>query len=360
MNRYPNRHLGRDQTMPQPSFSGTRPMATRRAIFNLAISLCLAGFGTAVAYDQQQIYQLKPNDHILILGDSTTAEGVGVGGYVRLVDQAQHEQIPEKGVVVRAIGGNGMEMQHIVVPQGTIPGAVKSMVGKEHAPTVVVLTFGLNDAKDAVAPGVARYTKSARTAITQLRELKMLVILCTPPLWGGLDATKPYAEAARSVAEEMKVPLIDLYAAHAEQFVKKPSCTRDGVHFSMFGNTFQAGVILQAFGLKPVWKKYQLRLTVCKGSKITQDPELPSNAPTIIPPGNWTENWPLEQAAYAPGTKVTLKVEPEAGYTFLGWRNMTGDATAEKSDIKSSQLTITMDQHKWFMAISQPIEAKKP
>lgn len=363
MNRCHNRNLSRDQAMPQPSFG------RRHQLFCLAMLFCLAGSGTAVAFDQPQIYTLKTNDHVLILGDSTTADGVGVGGYVRLVDQAQHEQIPEQGVVVRAIGYGMTHMSDL--PKHWIGPFVKPMIGKEHAPTVVIVNFGLNDSKygkHVEEEKLKLFTDSARKVVAMLHELqepKLTVILSTPALWNGLDQTKRFAEAIRVLAAELKLPYIDLYAAHADHYIKntkdgKPlpetSLTRDGVHFSMVGETFQAGIILQAFGLKPVWKKCQLRLTAGKGIKIIQDPELPSNAPTITPPGHWTGNWPLEQAAYAPGTKVTLKVEPDAGYTFLAWRELT----AESIDTKSPQITVTMDQNKWFMAISQPIEAKKP
>jgi len=39
----------------------------------------------ASAFEQSKVYDLKPNERVLILGDSTTWDGTSEAGYVRLV-----------------------------------------------------------------------------------------------------------------------------------------------------------------------------------------------------------------------------------------------------------------------------------
>jgi hypothetical protein len=66
--------------------------------------LILATVTTAWAFDQPKVYELKTNDQVLILGDSTTADGLLPAGYVPLTDQAQREQRPDLHVKVDGIG----------------------------------------------------------------------------------------------------------------------------------------------------------------------------------------------------------------------------------------------------------------
>ncbi|MEI8122994.1 MAG: hypothetical protein WCI20_13185 [bacterium] len=228
MNHHPNSNLSRDQAMPQPLFGCRRPL------FCLAMLFCLAGSGVAHAFEQPKVYDLKPKDQVMIIGDSTSTDAYDVAGYVRLVDQAINEQIPEMGVVVRA----------------------------------------------------------------------------------------------------------------------------------------SAGTFLKAFGLKPVWQKFQIRVSTARqgcamrvgadnfsygGGKIKLEPELPTQAPSVTSPG-WTGNWPTEQPAYAPGTKVTLTFLPAAGWTFNRW------FTLEERTLKETtpNLTITIDRHTWIWAEAKRIETKKP
>lgn len=112
--------------------------------------------------------------------------------------------------------------------------------------------------------GVEPYTKNLREAVGLLRERKQTVILTTPGTWGGLTQTKPYAEAARVLASELKCPLIDLYAvqselitAHTKDGNLDPAFnpTVDGVHLSALGQKLWAETILKALGLKPEWQK---------------------------------------------------------------------------------------------------------
>jgi hypothetical protein len=188
--------------------------------------------------------------------------------------------------------------------------------------------------------------------VRKLRERKQTVILTTPTLWCGFDQTKPYAEAARKLAEELKCPLIDLYAAYADY------CTSNmkdgkmlpgtglfdteepviGLHLGVRGNTLSAQTILRALGLKPEWKMYQLCLTVKGKGRIKADPE---------PTGD------RARPAYAPGTKVTLTFTPDAGFKLARWFNFEG--TVKET---TPTLTVTTDRPMWIIGESQAEGAK--
>jgi hypothetical protein len=243
-----------------------------------------------------------------------------------------------------------------------------------------MINLGLNDSKGGEA-NVPVYEKWVRQYVEELRGIKMNVILCTPTLWGGLNPTKSYAAAVRRVANEMKCPLIDLNAAHADAFEQKKPLTRDGVHLNTAGEVLSASTILRAFGLKAEWKRYQLRISARRNGWSTKvegwcggpltgntkcvlaDPALPEAKPELENPKGkfghldclWIANWPTQQAAYAPGTKVTLKLDPASGRIFHHWADWDGllpkDAPAT--------LTIIMDGHK-AVDLSYELPASKP
>jgi lysophospholipase L1-like esterase len=341
---------------------------TSNRIVSITVLAALALAGTAWASEQSKVYDLKPNERILVLGDSTTHDGNTVGGYVRLVDQAIQEQVPDRKAAIRAHAGYGAPL----VPdrpekRQTMTEWFKPVLGHPNAPTTVMINLGLNDSKQGEAH-VPTYEKWVRQYVEELRAAKMNVILCTPTLWGGLKQTKSYAEAVRRVATEMKCPLIDLYAAHAAALEQKKVLTCDGTHLNTAGEVLSASTILKAIGLKAEWKKHQLRISArrngystgvegwCGGPLIgntrcvVAEPALPEGRPELENPKGkfghsdclWIANWPTQQAAYAPGTKVTLKLDPASGRIFHHWADWDGllpkDAPAT--------LTIIMDGHK--------------
>ena len=230
-------------------------------IFNLLAMLAL-GQATLSAFDQPAVQQLQAKDHIVIFGDSTTAGGFGPAGYGQLLTQALGEQLP--GAKLSAICKNTRTTDTLLGPTGWILGDKFETLRKaEPAPTISIIILGLNDSK-AGPGGVERYTKNLREAVGLLRERKQTVVLTAPSTWGGLTQTKPYAEAARVLATELKCPLIDLYAvqselitAHTKDGNLDPAFnpTVDGVHLSALGNKLWAETILKALGLKPEWKK---------------------------------------------------------------------------------------------------------
>lgn len=359
----------------------------KQHLTSLIMAATMALSGTAFAFEQPPIYQLKPKDQVLILGDSTTAGGVLVGGYVRLVDQAQNEQRPDQGIVVRGIGHSGATMTDML---NGLPG-LKTLFAKPAAPSVVIVNFGLNDSKGGEV-NVPAFTESVRKMVEALQQYKVTVILCTPTTWGGLTQTKSYAEAVRTVAAELKIPLIDLYATHADhitsntkdgQYLSGTNPTTDGTHLSMVGETLSASAILQGLGLKPTWQRYQLRLSMGRVKKLSSKgkikvvPDQASNVQSFtnfdwtniaygkgfeflpnvadIPnPGEWHANWPTKQASFASGTKVALAFEPDADHTFVGWESKGGPVITETSPT----LNITMDRHLWIFCVAKPSGGK--
>ena len=373
MNHHPNSNLSRDLAMPQPLFGRRRPL------FCLAMLFCLAGSGMAHAFEQPKVYDLKPKDHVLILGDSITTDGQCTGGFVRLVDQVQHEQLPELGAIVRAIGGYGARMP-------AFPGGfdyVVKMAQKPNPPTVAIIALGVNDSGGGEKE-MSVYTDKMRKAVTQLREAKMTVILCT------LIGTRPhwisYSEAVRTIAVEMKCPLIDLSAAYIDNMNKntpnknKPDDFlpgtyphRDGVgHLNMYGEILSATTFLKAFGLKPVFTKYHIRCggrmenggfrtdelgqNYYGGGKVKVEPEMATISPPPTNPG-WEANWPMEQQSFTRGTKVTLTATPNAGNTFLRWERSDPNMVFPET---SPKLTVTIEENMWIAAVFKPIETKKP
>ena len=299
-----------------------------------ALLFCFTGLASASAFEQPQIYQLKPKDTVLVIGDSTTADGLKPAGYVRLVEQALSEQIPDQDV---GISGLGYPMKTTAILDGQIAN-VKKLLEKGNGPTVVIINLGLNDSK-AKEKGVDLFTENLRKAIGELQAMKVAAIICAPTTWGGLTQTKPYAEAARALATETKCLLIDLYAVHADHIVANTKDgkllpgtdpTRDGTHLNGIGETLSAGAVLQAFGLKPVWKEYQLRTMSRDQGKITIDPDLPF---------------------YEPGAKITLTAIPADGELFKFW---SGDHQGSEA-----KTTVTMDRHRIIITKFLPISEKK-
>ena len=225
------------------------------------LAVLALGQVTLWAFEQPAVQQLQAKDHIVIFGDSTTAGGFGPAGYGQLLTQALGEQLP--GAKLSAIAKNTRTTDTLLGAGGWILDKFEALQKAEPTPTISIIILGLNDSKGG-SGGVERYTKNLREAVGLLRERKQTVILTAPSTWGGLTQTKPYAEAARVLATELKCPLIDLYAvqselitAHTKDEKLDPAFnpTVDGVHLSALGNKLWAETILKALGLKPEWKK---------------------------------------------------------------------------------------------------------
>ena len=327
------------------------PSTAKRSVLCLALLCCLIGADAVLAFDQPQVYTLKAKDHVVIFGDSTTAEGIRPTGYVELLKQAIGEQIPDQGVKVSAICRNTRATSSLMGPTGWVQKDCKSLLNSDQPPTLAIIVLGLNDSKGG-PKGVEPYVANLRESVGLLRDMKQTVVLVTPSTWGGLTQTKPYAEACRTLATEMKCLLIDLYAVHADhivantkdgKFLPGTKPTWDDVHLSVVGNTLSASAILRAIGLKPVWQKYQLQVSARPVGIAYQAGKASISVQPVQP-------------FYAPGTKITLTMQPEAGHAFNRWY------TFEQAEIKETTpaLTFTIDRHMWIIGEVKPIEEKQP
>ena len=123
-------------------------------------------------------------------------------------------------------------------------------------PEVALVMFGTNDLTQIETE---RYEKDLRRLVEQCLERGTVVILSTIPPRSGMAKAAEFAEAARKVARELKVPLVDY---HAEILKRRPEdwdgslpkfegaknvydvttlISRDGVHPSSprtFGNDY--------------------------------------------------------------------------------------------------------------------------
>ena len=345
------------------------------ALFQHAIPaiLLLGGLiSTSVfAFEQPKVYDLKPNDRVIVLGDSTTFLGLSVGGHVFLVDQVQKDQAPALKAVVYGIGWPQHGAGSLLGEKGQINLFVRTK-GKDAPPTVAIINMGLNDSKAGNA-AIPAYVENLRKAVQQLRDLKVTPILCAITTWGGLDQTKAFAEADRALATELKCPLIDLYAAHAEQISisakgKGGAPTFDGTHLSLIGETLSAKTILQAFGLKPVWRENYLRLTSMRENWSTAhwgNFTVESNRSDLLPAGSKDkvtlavtgDAWAGVTAGYPAGTKVTVTMNPPAGYEVIQWIDMDyrqSPASSQPDLGKSATIALTLDQNRFLLCMVRP------
>ena len=360
MNNNPNR----DESRKEKSVKKTMTTWTRRVTLGAIITMNLALGAQAAeppkvaAYEQPKVYDLKLHERVLIIGDSTTYDGNHIGGYVRLVDQGIQEQAPERKAAIRSQAGYGATLApERPEKRQTFGEWFKPVQGHPNAPTTVMFNLGLNDSGRGEA-NVPNYEKWLRLYVEELRAIKLNVILCTPTLGAGSS----YVEVVRRVATEMKCPLIDLHAAHTAASEQKKCTRRDPLHLNMTGDILSASTILKGFGLKAEWKKYQLRvssrpngwstsnegvgassLTAGNTKCVVVEPALSEGKPELEKLGLWNANWPTEQAAYAPGTKVTLKVDPASGRIFHHWGDLNDDLVPKDAP---ATLTIIMDGHR--------------
>ena len=89
---------------------------------------------------------------------------------------------------------------------------------KDLNPETVVLMFGTNDVAGGVT--VEAFAKTTRGVVQKCLDNGSVVILTTiPPRSGGVEQTERFAAAAREIAKDMDLPLIDY---HAEVLRRRP------------------------------------------------------------------------------------------------------------------------------------------
>jgi lysophospholipase L1-like esterase len=214
----------------------------------------MTAVGSSATADEdptQAVTVLKKGDHILFFGDSLTALALGPKGYVSVVRDTLKKTHPDLDLQVSAVATGGH----------TVPDLLKRLEKDvlTKKPTIVVIQIGCNDArripKDTFKSGLEEL-------IDQLHKAKIHVIQCSLTSvgerhdGGNKDDAKleAFAQVAREVAKEKKVPLNDLRKAFVAYWMEhnpdnkdKGFLTYDGNHFNDTGHQFVAEQMLKKF-----------------------------------------------------------------------------------------------------------------
>src|SRR6185503_16961304 len=219
-----------------------------------ALFVALLSPGSLAQDPASRQVELKKGDRIIFFGDSLTAlaikdPNVPEGkGYVPLVRAA----LRDSGVDVDAVATGGHKVTDLLkrVEQDVLA----------RKPTIVVIQIGVNDASAGVTPEL--FKAQLEELIGKLQQGGASVIQCTctcriegynpeNALDKKLDA---FAEAARAIAREKNLPLVDLRLAFIDYWKKhnpdnqpKGFLTYDGNHWTETGHQFVAGQMLGKF-----------------------------------------------------------------------------------------------------------------
>jgi lysophospholipase L1-like esterase len=231
-------------------------MCTHRTVALFASFAASLTFAPAVPAAEDdpaaKTVELKKGDKVICFGDSLTAlavkdRNVPEGkGYVPLVRAA----LKEKGVEVGAVATGGHKVTDL------LKRVDRDVIAQK--PTVVVIQIGVNDAGAGVTPKM--FKAQLEELIDKLQKGGAQVIQCTctcrregydprDAMDQKLDAL---ADAARAVAKEKKLPLVDLRKAfiaywkeHNPDNKPKGFLTYDGNHWTEAGHKYVAEQMLK-------------------------------------------------------------------------------------------------------------------
>jgi lysophospholipase L1-like esterase len=229
-------------------------MYTIRTV-SLLTCVLLAG-GQVLAGDDptKAVVTLKKGDHILFFGDSLTALALKKEGYVTIVRETLTKKYPDLELKVSAVATGGH----------TVPDLLKR-VDKDviaQKPTIVFIQIGCNDAR-RIAKDL--FKSGLEDLIDRLQKENIQVIQCSlttvSERHDGKHKFDPqleeFAQVARDVAKDKKVPLNDLRKVFMD-YLKKNNpdnkesgfLTYDGNHFSDTGHRFVAERMLSKLQVK--------------------------------------------------------------------------------------------------------------
>jgi lysophospholipase L1-like esterase len=228
----------------------------RVLLFSTAVSMIALSACVQAADDDpaEMKYELKKGDKIIFLGDSLTALAVdGVDknvpkgkGYVPLVREA----LKDKGVEVDAVATGGHQVPNLIarLEKDVFP----------RKPTIVVIQIGVNDRGNTAE----KFKANLEDLIGKLQKEGIKVVLCSctcaregyKPDDAGDKKLDSFADTAREIAKEKKLPLNDLRKAFIEYWKKnnpenKPKgvLTYDGNHWTEEGHKFVSEQMLKKF-----------------------------------------------------------------------------------------------------------------
>ncbi|KAJ1854612.1 isoamyl acetate-hydrolyzing esterase [Coemansia sp. RSA 1822] len=190
---------------------------------------------------------------IVCIGDSLTQHGWDVGkrGWTAQLSQAYVRRLD---VVNRGLSGFNTRWAKHTVPR---------MINSQHIQLVCIL-FGSNDAQ--FAPGkyhvpVDEFKNNIRD-ITRLFAQSRILLVTPPPVADHLyeslsqgpadrccEGTRMYAHAVRSLAEELRIPCVDLWTAMETSVSTNTALDSflwDGLHLNANGNDLLFDLLLRA------------------------------------------------------------------------------------------------------------------
>jgi len=221
-----------------------------------ALAVALLPFHAVAQDPASRQVQLKKGDRIIFFGDSLTAlavkdPNVPEGkGYVPLVRAA----LKDAGVEVDAVATGGHKVTDL------LKRVDKDVLARK--PTIVVIQIGVNDASAGVTPELFKAQLEELIGKLQQGGASIVQCTCTCRIEGyspenatdqKLDAL---AEAARTIAREKQLPVVDLRKAFIDYWKKhnpdnKPRgfLTYDGNHWTETGHQYVAEQMLKKFKL---------------------------------------------------------------------------------------------------------------
>ncbi len=199
---------------------------------------------------------LKEKDTIVFLGDSITEAGIKPDGYVTLVSQAIEKKYPDLGVKVIGAGISGHK----------VPDCQKRLDRDvlQKKPTIVLIYIGINDVwhwNRNIGTSKEDFESGLKDIISRINSVGARVILCTPTVIGEkIDGTNEfdtmldeYSDISRRIAKETGSQMLDLrkaFMAYLKENNQENNdegiLTSDTVHLNKKGNSFLAGLVLDA------------------------------------------------------------------------------------------------------------------
>lgn len=188
---------------------------------------------------------------VVFFGDSITQAGVNPDGYITKMDSLikAEGQSANYELVGAGISGNKIYDLYLRVENDVL----------SKNPDVVVIYIGINDvwhkASSGTGTDLPKYIQFYKALIKKFTDKNIKVIVCTPSVIGERNDDSnqqdgdlnQYSKVIRSLADEFKLPLVDLRNAFAVYLQKhnpkneeKGILTTDRVHLNNAGNLLVA------------------------------------------------------------------------------------------------------------------------
>lgn len=188
---------------------------------------------------------------VVFFGDSITQAGVNPGGYITKMDSIikAEGQAGNYELVGAGISGNKVYDLYLRIENDVL----------SQNPDVVVIYVGINDvwhkASSGTGTDLPKYIQFYKAIIKRLTDKSIKVIVCTPSVIGERNDNSNqqdgdlnlYSKTIRAIADEFKLPLVDLRNAFANYLQKnnpkneeKGILTTDRVHLNDAGNLLVA------------------------------------------------------------------------------------------------------------------------